>query len=94
MSDHICAATLSTTPHKACVWVSAFLLRHDVRLEMLPSALRVTVGPGELLRFRLQLILLRLEEVLDDGGDQVIQLLPQLRHVAVQGPESSISWNR
>lgn len=61
---------------------------------MFPSALRVLVGPGELLRFRLQLILLRLEEVLNDGGDQVIQLLPQLRHVAVQGPQELISSNR
>lgn len=56
---------------------------------MLPSALRG--GPGELLHFRLQLILLRLEEVLDDGGDQVIQVLPQVRHVAVQGPKSSLA---
>lgn len=47
----------------------------------------MTVGVEKLLHFRLQLILLRLEEVLNNGVHQLIQLLLQLCHVAVDGAE-------
>lgn len=45
----------------------------------------MTVGAEELHHFRLQLILLRLEEVLNNGIHQLIQLLLQLCHVTVEG---------
>lgn len=50
----------------------------------------MTVGAEKLLHFRLQLILLRLEEVLNDGVHQLIQLLLQLCHVTVEGAEELI----
>lgn len=44
------------------------------------------VGPvGALLRLGLQLVLFWLEKVFNNGVDQVVQLLLQMRHVAVRG---------